>query len=60
LQENEEADTTDQRYSDFFSSCSRLGLSCRRSLGVKLPIPNFVILSRIGSIQGLLSREDET
>jgi len=50
LQEKEVADTSDQRYSDFFSSCSRSRLSCRRSLGVKLPIPNLVILSRIGSI----------
>jgi hypothetical protein len=51
LQENEIADTAEpHRCSDFFSSRSRSRLSSRRSLGVKLPIPNLEILSRIGSI----------
>ena len=51
LQENEVADTAEpQPYSDFFSSRSRSRWSCGRSLGVKLPILNSEILSRIGSI----------
>jgi hypothetical protein len=39
-----------QDHSAFFSSRSRSRFNCRRSLAVKLPIPNFEILSRIGSI----------
>ena len=37
-------------YSEFFSNRSRSRSNCRRSLAVRLPIPNLEILSRIGSI----------
>jgi len=38
------------RFPEFFSNRSRSRSSCRRSLAVRLPIPNLEILSRIGSI----------
>src|SRR5438270_13209064 len=47
----------DSAYSDFFSSRSRSRFSCRRSLAVKLPIPNLEILSRIGSIEAYASSD---
>ena len=37
-------------YSEFFSNRSRSRSNCRRSLAVRLPIPNLEILSRIGSM----------
>ena len=38
------------RLFEFFSNRSRSRSNCRRSLAVRLPIPNLEILSRIGSI----------
>src|SRR6266403_3004420 len=46
-----------QDHSAFFSSRSRSRFNCRRSLAVKLPIPNFEILSRIGSIEAQTSSD---
>jgi hypothetical protein len=51
FQENEQPTRLPlQDYSEFFSNRSRSRSNCRRSLAVRLPIPDLEILSRIGSM----------